>query len=116
MKATKSVFFLVPGLFCMFFAVAGHASSYAKECIMDSDYFVNFDLSVGDKAFWTTVKPASGADASRNAMCSCAKAINRLQIQEYNERYPAAFLRGEDREGCRDYGDGGQSHKLYWTQ
>ena len=38
MKATKSVFFLIPGLFCMFFAVAGHASSYAKECIMDSDY------------------------------------------------------------------------------
>ena len=116
MKAAKSFFCLILGVMTMTLATEGSASAYAKDCIMDSDYWVDFEISIGEKSFWTTVEPSSGADVSTGAMCSCAKAINRLQLQEYNESDPAAFLRGVNREGCRDFGDGGQSHKLYWTQ
>lgn len=89
----------------------------AGRCIMDDRFFVQTQTTVGSRPFAAAVEPAdSDSSASRSEMCSCAKAIAWTLLQEYNEQYPAAHLRGVERGGCQSYGDGGQIYKLYWRQ
>ncbi len=115
-KGIKEALCAGVALLALLLSGMAHANR-GKDCILDNRFFVQMESTVGSRPFVATVEPSDSAgNVSRSAMCSCAKAITWLLLEEYNEQYPAAHLRGVSRGGCENYGDGGQMYKLYWRQ
>ncbi len=118
MKQMYSMETRIPGILltALLTTSAAHAGS-GKDCLLDDRFYVQMQSTVGNRPFVATVEPDDpDSDVSRGEMCACAKAITWTLLEEYNEKFPAAHLRGVSKGGCQNYGDGGQKYELYWRQ